>query len=370
MTLPTIPCANPSAQFSSYQEEIEGAVLRVLRGNKYILGEEVEAFEFEFSKYIGASHAIGVANGTDALELAIRAAGIGLGDEVITVSHTAVATVAAIESVGAVPVLVDITDDTYTINVDQLDEVLSIKTRAIIVVHLYGHPANLGILSLFCKMHALILIEDVAQAHGAKWNNLRVGSFGDIACFSCYPTKNLGAIGDAGIVVTSDSRLANRVRALREYGWEERYISKLAGRNSRMDEVQAAILRVKLRGLDDDNARRRNIADIYNGMLSESPVKLPMVDSSVEHVYHLYVIATDQRAKLIDGLKAHGIGFGIHYPVPIHLQPAYIKRLRVASSMDVTEKVANTIISLPIYPELSFADAGIVASAVREILIK
>ena len=370
MKSPVIPCANPSAQFSSYQNEIESAVLRVLRGNKYILGEEVEAFESEFSNFIGVNHAIGVANGTDALELALRAVGIGAGDEVITVSHTAVATVAAIESIGAIPVLVDIADETYTIDVTQLEQVLSVKTRAIIAVHLYGHPANLDALVLFCKSHSLALIEDVAQAHGAKWKNSRAGSFGDIACFSCYPTKNLGAIGDAGVVVTSDQDIANRVRALREYGWEERYISKLAGRNSRLDEIQAAILRVKLRWLDADNARRRGIAALYNEMLSDLPLSLPRVSSVAEHVYHLYAIATDRRQDLITGFKARGIGFGIHYPMPIHLQPAYIKRIHTANSMAITEKVSNMIISLPMYPELSVAEVNFVGDAIRNILAK
>jgi dTDP-4-amino-4,6-dideoxygalactose transaminase len=368
MKSPIIPCAYPSAQFTSYQNDIEAAVLRVLRGNKYILGEEVEAFELEFSSYIGTGHAIGVANGTDALELALRAADINAGDEVITVSHTAVATVAAIESIGAVPVLVDISEESYTIDVSQLEQVLSAKTRAIIAVHLYGHPANLDALNLFCKSRSLVLIEDVSQAHGAKWKTSRVGSYGDIACFSCYPTKNLGAIGDAGMVVTSDERLANRVRALREYGWEDRYISKLAGRNSRLDEIQAAILRIKLRGLDADNARRRKIASLYNEILSDLPIRLPKVGSDVEHVYHLYAITTDRRRELIDGFKVRGIGFGIHYPMPIHLQPAYAKRIRTANSMEITEKVSNTIISLPMYPELSLADVNFVGNVINDIL--
>lgn len=247
-------CANPAAQFHSYQDEIEAAVLKVLRSNRYILGEEVEALEGGFADYIGAHSAIGVANGTDALEIAIRALDIGPGDEVITVSHTAVATVAAIEAAGAIPVLVDVDPIFYTLNPAQLQEVLTPKTRAVIAIHLYGQAADLDTIGKFCSENDLSLIEDASQAHGAKWKGKRLGSIGRIGCFSCYPTKNLGAIGDAGLVTTNDEKLAHKVRMLREYGWRERYVSDLVGRNSRLDELQAAILRIKLRHLDADIA--------------------------------------------------------------------------------------------------------------------
>jgi dTDP-4-amino-4,6-dideoxygalactose transaminase len=347
-----IICANPSAQFYSYQAEIEEAVLRVLRSNCYIRGPEVEALEREFSDYIGTTHAIGVANGTDALELAIRALDLKPGDEVITVSHTAVATVAAIEAAGAVPVLVDVDPFFFTLNSAQLPEVLSPRTRAVIAVHLYGQAADLDEIGAFCKQHNLILIEDGSQAHGAKLNGKRLGSIGHIGCFSCYPTKNLGAIGDAGLVTTSDEKLAHKIRILREYGWQERYVSDIKGRNSRLDELQAAILRIKLRNLDDDNQKRRDLAAHYTSLLGTG-VQTPSSRLGADHVYHLYVVRTPHRQELMAHLKSQDIHTVIHYPVPVHLQPAYKGRLRIAGSMAVTEQLAQEVLSLPLYPELS-----------------
>lgn len=360
-----IICANPAAQFRSYQAEIEEAIHRVLEGGRYILGPELKALEQEFAAYIGTDHAVGVANGTDALELAIRALEIGPGDEVITVSHTAVATVAAIEAAGAVPVLVDVDPQFYTLDPEQLEQVLTPRTRAIIVVHLYGQPADLGNILAFCEKHQLQLIEDVAQAHGAKWNGRRLGSIGRVACFSCYPTKNLGAIGDAGLVTTSDEKIAHRVRMLREYGWRERYISDLSGRNSRLDEIQAAILRIKLRHLDADNERRRQLAAYYTKHLKNSGLVLPVTREGTEHVYHLYVVKTATRQKLIDHLAANDIHAGIHYPVPVHLQPAYASRIVTAASMKVTEHLAHEVLSLPMYPELTIEMADQVIAAIE-----
>lgn len=362
-----IICANPSAQFQSYQAEIEAAVLRVLRGNRYILGAEVEALEQEFAGYIGTRNAIGVANGTDALELALRALEIGPGDEVITVSHTAVATVAAIEAAGAVPVLVDIDPHFYTLDPTQLAEVLTPSTRAVIAVHLYGQAADLDAIGAFCQAHGLALIEDVSQAHGAKWKGKRLGSIGRIACFSCYPTKNLGAIGDAGLVTTSDEKLAHKVRMLREYGWQKRYVSDLAGRNSRLDELQAAILRIKLRHLDADNGRRQQLAAHYTKLLAGQPLHLPAVREHAEHVFHLYVARTGNRLNLMDHLKTHDIHAGIHYPMPVHLQPAYKGRLRTARSMEVTERFSKEVLSLPMYPEFPMEMADRVIAAVRSL---
>lgn len=362
-----IICANPFAQFRSYQAEIEEAIHRVLEGGRYILGPELNALEQEFAAYIGTDHAIGVANGTDALELAIRALEIGPGDEVITVSHTAVATVAAIEAAGAVPVLVDVDPQFYTLDPEQLEQVLTSRTRAVIAVHLYGQPADLGKILAFCEKHQLQLIEDVAQAHGAKWNGRRLGSIGRIACFSCYPTKNLGAIGDAGLVTTSDEKVAHRVRMLREYGWRERYISDLAGRNSRLDEIQAAILRIKLRHLDADNERRRQLATYYTKRLADSGLVLPATRESVDHVYHLYVVRTTARQKLIDHLVTKDIHAGIHYPVPVHLQAAYASRVATARSMKVTERLAHEVLSLPMYPELTLQMADQVIAAIESV---
>lgn len=364
-----IICANPSAQFQSYQSEIEAAVLRVLRGNRYILGSEVEALEQEFADYIGTSNAIGVANGTDALELALRALEIGSGDEVITVSHTAVATVAAIEAAGATPVLVDVEPHFYTLDPNQLAEVLTPRTRAVIAVHLYGQPANLDVISEFCQKNNLELIEDVSQAHGAKWRGKRLGSIGRIACFSCYPTKNLGAIGDAGLVVTSDEKLAHKVRMLKEYGWQERYISDLAGRNSRLDELQAAILRIKLRHLDADNGKRQQLASHYTKLLDGQPLHLPAIREHAEHVFHLYVVRTDNRQNLMSHLKAHNIHAGIHYPMPVHLQPAYKGRVRTARSMEVTERLSKEVLSLPMYPELETQQLNEVVQAFKHFVL-
>ena len=360
-----ILCANPAAQFHSYQDEIEAAVLKVLRSNRYILGEEVEALEREFADYIGTHSAIGVANGTDALEIAIRALDIWPGDEVITVSHTAVATVAAIEAAGATPVLVDVDPVYFTLNPAQLQEVLSPKTKAVIAVHLYGQAADLDAISQFCSENKLYLIEDVSQAHGAKWRGKRLGNIGHIACYSCYPTKNLGAIGDAGLITTNDANLGNKVRMLREYGWQNRYISNFVGRNSRLDELQAAILRIKLRHLDADNDKRQQLAAQYSILLAGQILQLPETRANAEHVFHLYVIRTDKRHELMAHLKAHGIQAAIHYPMPVHLQPAYKNRLRTAADMSVTEKLAEEVLSLPLYPELENQHISDVAQSIK-----
>ena len=363
-----IVCANPSAQFQSYQTEIESAISRVLLSNRYILGPEIEALEQEFADYIGTSHAIGVANGTDALELAIRALGIGPGDEVITVSHTAVATVAAIEAACAIPVLVDVDPDFFTLNPEQLQEVLTSKTRAVIAVHLYGQAADLDAIGNFCLTHGLALIEDASQAHGAKWKGSRLGSIGHIGCFSCYPTKNLGAIGDAGLVTTNDEKLTHKIRMIREYGWQERYISDIPGRNSRLDELQAAILRIKLRYLDADNGKRCALAAYYTECLAGQPLHLPAVREHAEHVFHLYVVRTGSRQNLMDHLKAHDIHAAVHYPMPVHLQPAYKGHIRTAPSMEVTERLSKEVLSLPMYPELSLAMADQVVAAVKGVM--
>lgn len=361
-----IYCANPAAQFHSHQTEIEAAIRRVLSGNRYILGPEVEALEQEFAAYIGTASAIGVANGTDAIELSLKALGLGRGDEVITVSHTAVATVAAIEAAGATPVLVDVVPGYYTLTPSQLEEVLTTRTRAVIAVHLYGHPADLDVIGTFCSKHQLALVEDTSQAHGSRWRGKRLGSIGHIGCFSCYPTKNLGGIGDGGLVATNDPQLATKVRMLREYGWRERYISEIPGRNSRLDELQAAILRVKLRHLDSDNAKRRNLAAHYDKLLQGLPLELPQTREGAEHVYHLYVVTSENRAALVVNLNKHNIFPGIHYPVPVHLQAAYAQRVTTALNMGVTEALAKEVLSLPLYPEFPNEDLIRVAKVIED----
>jgi dTDP-4-amino-4,6-dideoxygalactose transaminase len=359
-----ILCANPSAQFQSYQTEIEEAVLAVMRGNRFVLGEEVTLLEKEFAEYIGTTSAIGVANGTDAIELALRALDIGLGDEVITVSHTAVATIAAIESTGAVAVLVDVEPRYYTINPNQLEAVFSDKTRAIIVVHLYGQSVDLNSVKDFCERKNIFLIEDASQAHGATYLGKRLGGIGDIACFSCYPTKNLGAIGDAGLITTNNINLATKVRALREYGWNNR-VSEYAGRNSRLDEIQAAVLRIKLKHLDSDNEKRRQLAKYYTAELTDDRIKLPAIRSGNESVFHLFVIQVEERQKFLEYLLDNDIQAGVHYPIPVHLQPAYKARISVSSDLSITEGLADRIISLPIYPELSMQDAKKVINTIK-----
>jgi dTDP-4-amino-4,6-dideoxygalactose transaminase len=362
-----ILCANPSAQFESYQTEIEAAVLAVMRGNRYILGEEVDLLEKEFAEYIGTTSAIGVANGTDAIELALRALDIGSGDEVITVSHTAVATIAAIEATGADAVLVDVESEYYTLNPEQLKEVFSGKTRAIIAVHLYGQPANLDAITDFCQRNKVFLIEDASQAHGAKYKSKRLGSIGDVGCFSCYPTKNLGAIGDAGLITTNDTDLAVKIRMLREYGWNNR-VSEYAGRNSRLDEIQAAVLRIKLKYLDLDNEKRRQLAQYYIANLEEIQVGIPIIRSNSESVFHLFVLQVKQRQELLKYLLSNGIQAGVHYPVPVHLQPAYKGIILTANDMSVTEDLVDRIISLPMYPELSISDAEKIINTIKSFL--
>jgi len=351
-----IGCANPLAQYLSHKEEIDEAIARVINGNRYILGPEVEALEGEFAEYIGAKEAIGVANGTDALELSLRALGVGSGDEVITVSHTAVATVAAIACVGATPVLVDVEPNFYTLDPLKLDEVFSIRTKAVIAVHIYGQAADIDAIHKFCKLRGIALIEDVSQAHGAKWNGMRLGSIGDIGCFSCYPTKNLGAIGDAGLITTNNVVLAKKLRMLREYGWKARYVSDIPGRNSRLDELQAAILRVKLRHLDADNSKRKAIASLYSDALASANVILPATREGAEAVFHLYVLRTRQREALIKSMGLQEIQPGIHYPLPIHHQSAYKDRIKTSCSMSITDMLSHEVLSLPMYPELSFSD--------------
>ena len=358
-----ILCSNPHAQYQAHKAEIDLAILRVLDKGRYILGEETKAFESEFATYIGVSYGIGVASGTEALHIALAACGIGPGDEVITVSHTAVATVAAIELAGATPVLVDIEPDYFTLDPDKLESAISPRTKAIIPVHLYGQPADLSSILEIARQHGIRVVEDCAQAHGAMYGERRVGAWGDIACFSFYPTKNLGALGDGGMIVTNDPALADRARLLREYGWAERYVSHSPGLNSRLDEVQAAVLRVKLRYLDADNAARARLAQAYEQALADLRLSMPKRRSDATHIYHLYVIRCSERDELQNWLKMQGVGALIHYPVPVHLQPAYQGRLRGGDCLPETERAAREVLSLPMYPELSEIELHMVVEA-------
>jgi dTDP-4-amino-4,6-dideoxygalactose transaminase len=361
-----IHCANPLAQYAAYKSEIDDAIARVLANGRYILGDETMAFEREFADYVGVDFAVGVGSGTEAIHLALRACGIGPGDEVITVSHTAVATVAAIEMTGASPVLVDIDPITYTIDPKAVEAVLSPRTKAIVPVHLYGHPADMDAILSIAAAAKIKVIEDCAQAHGARYRGTRVGAMGDAACFSFYPTKNLGAIGDGGAVVTKDGDILRNLKLLREYGWAQRYISQIPGINSRLDEMQAAILRVKLRHLDQDNARRAHLAANYDSALGQCGLVLPHRSPDVSHVFHLYVVRPSERDVLQQHLKDAGIGTLVHYPQPIHLQPAYHGRLRLSPSMRETERASLEVLSLPMYPELQDAEQQRVVRAIRD----
>ena len=335
MTELPIPQTDPRAGYLEERAAIDAAIARVLASGQYILGREVEAFEAEFAAWLGVGHAVGVGSGTDALELALRACGIGQGSGtgqlVFTVSHTAVATVAAIERAGAVPVLVDIEPGGFTMDPTALEAALSDpppgRPAAILPVHLYGEPADLAPIMNLARRHGLYVIEDCAQSHGAAYRGAPTGSFGDIACFSFYPTKNLGALGDAGMTATNDPDLAVALREIREYGWRDRYVSARIGINTRLDPLQAGVLRARLPRLAGDNARRQAIAARYDQGLAGLPLDLPRRRAECGHVFHQYVIRTPQRDGLREHLRAAQIGTGIHYPVPVHLQPAYQARL-------------------------------------------
>jgi len=366
-----IPQMDPGAAYRALKTEIDAAVARVLASGWYILGQEVAGFEAEYAAALGLGHAVGVANGTDAIILALRALDIGPGDRVATVSHTAVATVAAIELVGAEPVLVDIEPISCMLDPVELDLCLDAVPgiKAVIPVHLYGQSADLVPILETARRHGAAVIEDCAQAQGATLDGRPLGSFGDIACFSFYPTKNLGGFGDGGAVTTPDPGLADRLRSLREYGWKERYVSAVTGMNSRLDELQAAILRVRLPHLAAENGRRDEIAAAYDRGLAGLPLELPHRRPDVVPAWHQYVVRSQNRDALQQALKARGIGTNIHYPVPVHLQPAYAGRLKTGpSGLAVTELVAREVLSLPMYPQLAESAVAEVIAAIRAVL--
>jgi dTDP-4-amino-4,6-dideoxygalactose transaminase len=366
-----IPQANPGAGYRALKPEIDAAVARALNSGWYILGAEGRAFEAEFAAWLGSDHAIGCANGTDALCLALRTLGVGPGSAVATVSHTAVATVAAIEMVGATPILIDIDPLHYTIDPVELAEVLAHPPagrppiRAVIAVHLYGQAADLDALLPLCARYGVALIEDCAQAHGATWHGKRLGTMGAIGTFSLYPTKNLGALGDGGVVATNNAAHAADMAALRQYGWRQHYISDLAGVNSRLDEIQAAILRVKLPHLDAGNARRQAIAAAFDAAL---PALAPARRAGGTHVFHQYVLRLPNRAAVQAHLREAGIGSGIHYPQPVHIQPAYRGRVALGpAGCRASEVASDQVLSLPIYPELTDNEVTTICAALRQL---
>jgi dTDP-4-amino-4,6-dideoxygalactose transaminase len=344
----------PREDFLARQHEIESALLRVARFGKYILGAEVDAFEREFADWLGVSHVIGVASGTDAIEVLLRAHGVGPGDAVAVPAHTSVACVSGIIRAGAAPVLVDVDPDTFTLSPVSLEEALTRddSIRAVLAVHLYGHVADMTRLQSLCDHYNVILLEDGAQAHGATWKGRKAGSLAQGAAFSFYPTKNIGAMGDAGAVATDDAALAGRLRELRQYGWRERGISAAEGINSRMDEIQAAVLRVKLLGLNVNHAARRRLASLYSDALVDFPELIPPIEQpDCRHAYHLYVIRSVHRQALMEHLLKAGIPVAIHYPAAIHQHPAYVGLRHVV--LPHTETVVPQILSLPLHPYLS-----------------
>jgi dTDP-4-amino-4,6-dideoxygalactose transaminase len=346
--------SNPTPQFKHYEAEIMLEIKSVLNSNSYILGKQVENLEKNFAIYIESKFGIGVNSGTDALILALKALGIGKGDEVITVSHTALATIAAIIATGATPVLVDIEPDFYTINANLIEEVITKNTKAIIAVHLYGQSCDLEAIINIAKNYNIFLIEDCAQSTGGEYKEKKLGSFGEISCFSFYPTKNLGAIGDGGMVLTNSSDVHIKISTLRQYGWDANRNTIEPGINSRLDEIQAAILNVKLKYLDQDNNRRIEIAEMYTKALSNSNLILPSVRPNTKHVFHLYVIKSENRDYLKSKLLEKGIYAGIHYLNPCHLNNGYERICKIPkNNLPVTNSTVRDILSLPIYPELT-----------------
>jgi len=375
-----IPFNLTKPQYLELKDEIDAAIHRALDENIFVLHREVAAFEREFAAYLdpaGGTRVVGVGSGTEAIHLALWALGIGEGDEVLTVSHTAVATTVAISATGATPVFVDIDPATFTLDTAQVERKLTPRTKAVVPVHLYGHPADMQPILDFARAHGLAIVEDSAQAHGAAYRGKRVGTLAaegvpHAAAFSFYPTKNLGGYGDAGAIATADASLAEKLAMLRNYGWEtgRRYYSLLKGVNSRLDELQAAILRVKLRHLDEGNVRRRQLAARYGEWLDGVPgLVLPAEQPWAHHVYHLYVVRVSDGAGRRDALqrqlRERQIGTQIHYPEPVHLQAAYKDMGYARGSLPETERACDEILSLPFYPELREHDARRVAEEVR-----
>ncbi len=368
MTAPSVkvPYLDLKEQYRGIKGEIDAAISSVLESSQFVLGHEVAQFEREFASYCGTSECVALNSGTSALHLALLAAGIGPGDEVITVSFTFVASVAAILYAGATPVLVDIEPRTFTMDPATLEKSITPRTKAIMPVHLYGQTADMDPILEIARRHGLIVIEDAAQAHGAKYQGRSAGTLGDIGCFSFYPTKNLGAYGEGGAVTTSNPEYAKKVRMLRDWGQDRKYHHVLLGFNNRMEGLQGAILRVKLRHLASWTKRRRAIAQKYNELLKGLDIQLPVEMPWAEHVYHLYTIRSRDRDRLQKDLLGEGVQTAIHYAEPAHLQPAYSNRVRLAGSLKNSEQAAREVLSLPMYPELSDAQVRLASDAVAK----
>lgn len=365
---PQVPFVDLTAQYRAIGAEINEATSRVIREADFILGRDVHLFEEEFAAFCGAQYAVGVDSGTSALELALRAYEIGPGDEVITAANSFIASALAVSHTGATPVLVDVDPNTYTLDVSAIGNAITSRTRAIIPVHLYGHPADMDPIRQVAEERGLVVIEDACQAHGARYKGRRAGSLGHAAAFSFYPGKNLGAYGDGGMLVTNDRGVAKRVQMLRNYGQEEKYHHLIQGYNRRLDTLQAAVLRVKLRYLEEWNAARRQHAELYLRLLEGYGAVLPREAEYAKSVWHIYVIRVHERDAFRKHLATRGISTGIHYPIPIHLQPAYRDLGYKNGDFPVTEEYAQRMVSLPMYAELTSHQIDFVAEAIRDFV--
>jgi len=362
-----IPFVDLKAQYRSIKPEVTAAIAGVLESCEFTLGSEVAAFEKEFAAYCHAEHGVGVNSGTSALHLALLAAGVGPGNEVITVPFTFLATVSAIDYTGARPVFVDVDPRTLTMDPAALEAAITPRTRAVIPVHLYGRPADMDPIVAIARRHGLVVIEDAAQAHGADYQGRRVGTLGDMACFSFYPGKNLGAYGEGGLVVTDSPEYRRTLRMLRDWGAEKKYEHVLKGYNYRMEGIQGAVLRVKLRHLDDWTEARRAAAARYDELLVDSGVETPPPAPDARHVYHIYAVRTASRQAWQDALQRQGIQTGVHYPVPVHLQPAFADLGYRAGQFPASEHAAKEVLSLPMFPELTAEQCETVCGAVRRL---
>jgi dTDP-4-amino-4,6-dideoxygalactose transaminase len=359
-----VPFVDLRTQYHSIKPEIDSAVIRLLESGQFVLGQEVAAFEQEFAGYCQAQHGIGVNSGTSALHLALLAAGIGPGDEVITVPCTFVATVAAIVYTGARPVFVDVDPGSATMDVSQIEQAITPRTKAILPVHLYGLPADMDPILQIARTHGLRVIEDAAQAHGAEYKGRRVGAIGDMGCFSFYPGKNLGAYGEGGMIVTNDAEYARTLRMLRDWGQERKYHHVLKGYNYRLEGIQGAILRVKLRHLEAWTEARRARAAQYDDLLRDSGAIIPGATPGSRHVYHVYAVRLPRRDALQQHLNGQGVQTGIHYPIPVHLQDAYADLGCTAGDFPCAEQISRETLSLPMYPELPADDVAMIADLV------
>lgn len=364
-----VPFVDLKAQYRTIASQVDEAISRVVSDADFVLGRDVEMFEQEFADFCEAQHAVGVDSGTSALELVLRAYDIGEGSEVITVSHTFIATVASISYTGARPVLVDIDRDTYNIDPARIEAAITDRTKAVVPVHLYGQPADMDPLLAIARKHNLIVIEDACQAHGARYKGKRVGSLGDAGCFSFYPGKNLGAYGDAGMVVTNNKETAERIRLLRNYGQPTKYQHIIMGYNRRLDSLQAAVLRVKLKRLDEWNASRQRAARLYNELLENVPgIRTPYTAEESSHAYHLYVVQHSQRGRLVSYLREQGVATGLHYPTPVHLQTCYQDLGIQPGALPVTEASASRVMSLPMFAEITDEQIRYVCDHIKKFL--